>query len=577
MTRWDWRSAAALLPALGLSAMLVWYFHDRFWWPVDDGVYAYVAQRINAGDVIHRDLIDLHAGYVNLLHALVFRIFGEDLLSLRYPLTVLTIIQAGLAAALVRSKGVWPASAAALIVTAFSFIQFLNPSANWYALFLFFVTTWVLMRVDPTRAADIVLVGFLLGLCFLFRQLSGVFLAMGALTWLLIRPQAGGEGRVILARVLLIIMACGLLGYLWSKGSLAGFFLFGVWPLAILVVSFRDLRVSDVIVIKLLVRLAVGASVAAAPLAAYHLIEGSFIAWLNDCLFTALLVHQQEFISHASFAWLAVAGLVGISAWRNPAEVLNGLLWLALVLSPMLLGLWSLHIMKRDQTQVAIVLRHPLPIMASFFALVAVHYQIPIYLVFAITPVLLSFICLSRPRQIGAVMAMLMLLAVVGVGYQAGQPVSRGLDGIIRGMRVALDAPEGLPRAHLQMERVDQDVYSKLIARIEKEARPNEALFTLPMDPELNFLTRRAAPVRDYGTPLGLRNEADVEDTMARLQKAAPIFVVHRREDKYLTPLSRELLVRIKRLDAFPESFGPFDLYRLPAPAEGDGARIVRE
>jgi hypothetical protein len=47
---------------LTLVAALLWQFHDRFWWPVDEGVYGYVAQRLLAGDVIHRDLIDLHGG-----------------------------------------------------------------------------------------------------------------------------------------------------------------------------------------------------------------------------------------------------------------------------------------------------------------------------------------------------------------------------------------------------------------------------------------------------------------------------------------------------------------------------------
>ena len=52
-----WACATTLGVALILSI-----FHDQFWWPVDEGVYAYVAQRANAGDILNRDLIDLHAG-----------------------------------------------------------------------------------------------------------------------------------------------------------------------------------------------------------------------------------------------------------------------------------------------------------------------------------------------------------------------------------------------------------------------------------------------------------------------------------------------------------------------------------
>ena len=49
-----------------LSGLILFHFHDQFWWGPDEGVYAYVAQRFLAGDTIHRDLIDIHPGYGNL-------------------------------------------------------------------------------------------------------------------------------------------------------------------------------------------------------------------------------------------------------------------------------------------------------------------------------------------------------------------------------------------------------------------------------------------------------------------------------------------------------------------------------
>ena len=52
----------AAIFALGIVAALLWHFHNRFWWPADEGVYAYVAQRILAGDRMHLDLIDFHGG-----------------------------------------------------------------------------------------------------------------------------------------------------------------------------------------------------------------------------------------------------------------------------------------------------------------------------------------------------------------------------------------------------------------------------------------------------------------------------------------------------------------------------------
>lgn len=177
----------------------------------------------------------------------------------------------------------------------------------------------------------------------------------------------------------------------------------------------------------------------------------------------------------------------------------------------------------------------------------------------------------------GPVAVALAVLSTVAIYYQAGQPLSRGLPGIIQGQRVALDAAEGLPRAGIAMERSDQRVFAALLARIEAGARPDEPLFTLPMDPELNFITGRPAPVRYYGTPLGLRSDADVTETLTLLMRAAPLFVVHRRNDKYLTPLSNDLLREIRRLASPPEAFGPFDLYRLPVSAGGPRAGPPRE
>jgi hypothetical protein len=560
------RTAAIVGPALALCAAILWHFHNRFWWPVDEGVYAYVAQRLLAGDVLHRDLVDLHGGYVNLLHALALRVFGEDLLSLRYPLAVLTLAQSLLAALLLRPRGVWQAAVAALVATGVSFIQFLNPSANWYALFVVFLTVWMLTRIDPARLTDVMVIGFLLGLCFLIRQLSGVFVAMGVLTWLLVNAEAGAR-KPYLARALLAVMMLGLTGYLLSKGSIVALLIFGLWPLALLLHALRRVRADDKTVARLVLGLAAGALLAFAPLALYHGIEGSLAAWLDDILFVALLIHGQEFIGRSSFGLLLIGGLQGLTAWRDPAAVLNGILWLALLAATPLLG-W---IVLRDALRGGrAALAHPLPILSLFFALVAAHYQIPIYLWFAISPVLVALLWCGGERHARLSGVAALLLSAIAVYFQAGQPVSRGLAGIVKGERVVLDAPEGMARARLHMERADQRVYGALLNRIAAEARPGEALFALPMDPELNFLAGRPAPVRYYGTPLGLRSESDVADTLRRLAEASPLFVVHRREDKYLTPLSEKLLAEIRRRDPVPEIFGPFELYRLPASSERD-------
>jgi hypothetical protein len=93
--RWGiWCVTAAALFAAGVW----WRFHDRFWYAPDEGNYAHVAERLLQGEVLHRDVQDVHAGYVNFANAAALRLFGLDLLSLRYPLAVLSVLQAALAA-----------------------------------------------------------------------------------------------------------------------------------------------------------------------------------------------------------------------------------------------------------------------------------------------------------------------------------------------------------------------------------------------------------------------------------------------------------------------------------------------
>jgi hypothetical protein len=288
--------------------------------------------------------------------------------------------------------------------------------------------------------------------------------------------------------------------------------------------------------------------------------------WLHDLLFTALVIQGQDFIGTMSFGQLLIGALAGLVDWSNPVAILNGLLWLTLLAAPLLLGVVLLRGAARGGWEM--IAGHPLPIMALFFSLVAVHYEIPVYLWFGIAPVLLALLWFGSDRQPRLVQGLLLMLVAIALAFQAGQPVSRGLAGIIKGERVALDAPEGLPRASLRMAQADHDIFAALLRRIESAARPGETLFTLPMDPELNFMTGRPAPVGYYATPLGLRSLADVTDTLTRLSNAAPLFVVYRREDKYLTPLSQQLLQEIRRRAPAPEVFGPFDLYRFPGVAE---------
>src|SRR5215213_2289893 len=186
---WNLRSAAALILVVLISTIIMIIYHNRFWALTDEGIYAHVADRILLGQVLHRDVQDLYPGYLNFANAAAFSLFGVRMVSMRYPLAVLTVVQAGLMFLILRNRGVTTAIVGALALTALGFIQFLNPTANWYTLFLAVLTVaWLSWSPAGPVSRDVV-TGLLVGSTFLFRQLSGVFLASGVLVFLLLERR----------------------------------------------------------------------------------------------------------------------------------------------------------------------------------------------------------------------------------------------------------------------------------------------------------------------------------------------------------------------------------------------------
>lgn len=115
---WSWPAAHPkgwLLVALGVLALNAWvlvHFHDRFWWAPDEGNYAHVAERILDGDVLHADVQDIHPGYVNFTNAAALALFGRELVSMRYPLVALGVVQCLIMFLVLRSAGLFTAAAA---------------------------------------------------------------------------------------------------------------------------------------------------------------------------------------------------------------------------------------------------------------------------------------------------------------------------------------------------------------------------------------------------------------------------------------------------------------------------------
>ena len=161
-------SAIAML----MTAFLVYVYYDKTWYPPDEGNYATVAERVLNGEVLNRQVQDIHPGYVTFVNAAALRIFGLDLLSLRYPLVLASLVQAAAILLVFPPEARWRAAVAAVDATALGAIQFLNPTAHWPCLALTMVLVALLGRTRRS-VGQLVAAGLLIGTIALFRQLTG--------------------------------------------------------------------------------------------------------------------------------------------------------------------------------------------------------------------------------------------------------------------------------------------------------------------------------------------------------------------------------------------------------------------
>ena len=557
-----------------VSILIMAVYHDRFWAPADEGKFAHVAERILLGEKLHRDVQDLHAGYINFVNAAAFSLFGVRIVSMRYPLAVLTVIQAGLMFLVLKRGGIATAVIGGLALTSLSFVQFLNPTPNWYTLCLAVATIgWLAWNPVGLRRRHIV-TGFLVGTAFLFRQLSGVFLASGVLVLLLLeKPGAGAGGAPRLARAMLGLIVAGNAWYILRVTDPIGWILFGVWPLAVVLwVSFRTTR-SDGEVLALVRDLSIGGIISAGPLLAYHLAHGALDDWFRDTFSAAMSLPALEFVKRPGYLML------GILSWRgfhsgDLDRVINAGLYTCLLLISAVLGV----LLFRGLVRGSAASNHPLPVIATFYALVSLHYQVPIYLFYTVGLSLAAILLLTAESHAGPrwlVMAVSAMIAGAALYYQAAMPLSRHLQGMVAGERRFPVTPLSSPVAGIYVEGAEAQLYGSLVRLIDRETEPGDTIFALPMNPELYFVGRRTNPFRFYNTAVGIRSSADLDSVLRVIRCRPPKLVFYDPTDKYNTDASVRIAgVLEARYEKLPP-VAPFEVFRArsgrPAEIEANG------
>jgi hypothetical protein len=573
---WDLRSVAALILVVLVSTIVVISYHNRFWAPADEGKFAHVAERTLQGEALHRDVQDLHAGYVNFVNAAAFSVFGVRMVSMRYPLALLTVIQAGLMFLVLKRWGILTALIGGLALTSLSFVQFLNPTPNWYTLFLVVATiAWLSSNPIGMRWRHIV-TGFLLGTTFLFRQLSGVFLASGVLVFLLLensKPEASGRRR--LARATLAVIATGTAWYILRVTDPLGWLLFGAWPIAVVLWACLRTRRSDGEVIALLRDLSVGSLISAAPLLAHHIAHGALGDWFRDTFSAAISIPTLGFMKRPGYLML------GILAWRGFqsgefVRLINAGLYTCLLLSAAMLGVLLFRGLVRGSSSSI----HPLPLIATFYALVSLHYQLPIYLFYTVGLSLAAVLLMTAesPTSTRAfVLVVSCVIAGVALYYQAGMPLTRKLQGIVAGERRPAATPLPFAVAGIYVDTAEAHLYGSLVQLIDHETRPGDTIFALPYNPELYFLGRRTNSFRFYNTAVGIASSADLDSVLQVIRCHPPKLVFYDPTDKYNTPASVRIAGTVQRQYEKLAPVPPFEVFRAPTHPPDCGTTGRRE
>ena len=176
------------LPLLVLGAVLliaggyVLMHLGRGWVPADDGTLAQSAARVYGGQLPQRDFDEIYTGGLSVIHALAFRLFGVDLMSLRICafLFFLAWIPAVYCIAL-RFTSALGAGLVTLLAVAWSFPNYPAAMPSWYNLFFATFGAVALLRfVETRRYRWLSLAGACGGVSLLIKVIGAYYIA-GAL------------------------------------------------------------------------------------------------------------------------------------------------------------------------------------------------------------------------------------------------------------------------------------------------------------------------------------------------------------------------------------------------------------
>ena len=559
----DATKLVGLIFAMLAAAVIYLSLYDRFWYPPDEGIYAHVAQRVLNGERLNSDVHDIHFGYITLINAAALHFFGSDLVSLRYPLVIIGLLQALLMFILFSQRGTVVAVTASVSLSSLSIVQFLNPSANWYALFLAICLIAVAALWHQENSPRLITLGFLAGLALFVRQLSGVFVIMGLLTYLICKYREATTGKQrVLARLCILIMLAGTGWYTYTKADPLAWLVIGIWPMSILAWAYLNASISNARLFNIIGKLAIGGILAAAPALLYHTHHGTLGNWFSDTVIAAVAFSETAFISSSHYSNLLGFSLASLLQPGSLQGVINNVFWIVLILLTMVNGYLTLVSLNTGRHSKAF---HPLPVLAVFYSLVSLHFQIPIYLFFSIGLTLTSVLWLTSRETSSwftAPIVMAWCLCVTALHYHAAQPLSRGAEGILTGVRTHTMHKSSLPGNSLSITEEDLALYRRIVDLVYEHTKESDYILALPANPEIYFMTSRKNPLRYANAGQGIVSDTGLVTAKQQLDANPPAMVLYRMVDKYNTHYVSELMTHLDPYYQRLDTIGEFTVYK---------------
>jgi hypothetical protein len=180
-----------LVAVLAIAGTYVGLHVGSGWVPADDGTLSQSALRVMQGQLPHRDFTEIYTGGLSMIHALAFRAFGVNLMSLRICafLFFLAWIPAVYYIAL-RFISALSSGLITLVAVAWSFPNYPAAMPSWYNLFFATFGAAALLRyLDVRKARWLFLAGACGGVSILIKVVGAYYIA-GVLLFLAFLEQS---------------------------------------------------------------------------------------------------------------------------------------------------------------------------------------------------------------------------------------------------------------------------------------------------------------------------------------------------------------------------------------------------